>query len=258
MMHHSRQFASFGLVLFWVILTPGVITAVDVGGVYDCNPPWRNDDKVKITFRIDRSQYPSKCAPGTTAGKPVFESSPDGKVTCTVMTDIRISCSFISGTIGCGCTNSNDNGFYVVEYNFIFGPDYHRYWEAEIACLDVNFSKSISFINNGSNCKPVGVLFGCRLRQSSHRLLSLGQSQRAGIRDGRQGQLKILILHEWKYFIPLWWLPLYMEVKCLREEVLAWPLCPWWLLAWKRERGFDGSLCQDATCHWVSWTVGSL
>ncbi|KAL8560870.1 hypothetical protein ACOMHN_063260 [Nucella lapillus] len=137
-----------------------VITAVDVGGVYDCNPPWSNSDTVKITFRIDRSQYPLKCAPGTTAGKPVFQTSPDGNVTyganCTVTTDIRTSCPFISGTIGCGCTNSNDNSFYVVEYNFIFGPDYHRYWEAEIACLDGNFSKSISFKNNGLNCKPVG------------------------------------------------------------------------------------------------------
>ncbi|KAL8588589.1 hypothetical protein ACOMHN_034043 [Nucella lapillus] len=144
-----------------------VITAVDVGGVYDCNPPWRINETVKITFRIDRSQYPSKCDPTSTAGKPVFQTSPDGNVTyganCTVTTDIRTSCTFTPGTIGCGCTNSNDNDFYVVEYNFKFGLDYHIYWEAEIACLDSNFAKNISFINNGSNCKPVPPPTPCSL-----------------------------------------------------------------------------------------------
>ncbi|KAL8592899.1 hypothetical protein ACOMHN_050726 [Nucella lapillus] len=139
-----------------------VITAAYVGGVYDCNPPWSNGVTVKITFRIDRSQYPSKCGPNTTAGKPVFQSSPDGEViylaNCTVTTDIRTSCTFISGTIGCGCTNSNDNGFYVIEYNFFYGPDYHRYWEAEIACLDGNFAPTIDFTNTDSNCKPLGAI----------------------------------------------------------------------------------------------------
>ncbi|KAL8623096.1 hypothetical protein ACOMHN_066416 [Nucella lapillus] len=145
-----------------------VITAVDVGGVYDCNPPWRNGDTVKITFRIDRSQYPLKCAQGTTSGKPVFQTSPYENVAysanCTVTTDIRASCTLIPGTIGCGCTNSNDNGFYVVEYNFIFGPDYHRYWEAEVACLDsATFSPALNFTNTDSNCKPVSVLCGLAL-----------------------------------------------------------------------------------------------